>query len=397
MPPLTPLYIGHMGRGNSLGLFYSQWCTCWGLLMKKIECISVSCSIFQCECHLFAITSICRFYQNCWLLDLHTHKQCIFMTALPNEYANPPSAIFYSVNMASVVGSEVEIQDVGDVQIQEVEVEPIPVDMPIETVETTEETIEVQPMIALQPLPEAAHEEIVLQTSEEVVGGEHQLVYVDNMPVPAPEIEISTDYTIPTTSRKGKGSRKRQSKLVGTVDFVDTGDGEVVLDTTGVKRKWEQKQVQIKTLEGEFSVTMWASGEWYYTDDVFAFFALNMCLFTFSIFDYCCHCAYVSLSQGDMEVRMKIAQFGVPGHSGNMLVLWLPVVMKYFRQFWKSFLIVFAFVLVRCRPSWNSWAPPYFGETWRSWNHHGGRPPCWLNSVIEAPVFCKLFSCLSNT
>lgn len=28
-------------------------------------------------------------------------------------------------------------------------------------------------------------------------------------------------------------------------------------------RKWEQKQVQIRTLEGEFSVTMWASG----TDD----------------------------------------------------------------------------------------------------------------------------------
>lgn len=26
------------------------------------------------------------------------------------------------------------------------------------------------------------------------------------------------------------------------------------------KKKWEQKQVQIRTLEGEFSVTMWASG-----------------------------------------------------------------------------------------------------------------------------------------
>ena len=26
-------------------------------------------------------------------------------------------------------------------------------------------------------------------------------------------------------------------------------------------KKWEQKQVQIKTLEGEFSVTMWSSGE----------------------------------------------------------------------------------------------------------------------------------------
>ena len=34
-------------------------------------------------------------------------------------------------------------------------------------------------------------------------------------------------------------------------------------------RKWEQKQVQIKTLEGEFSVTMWATG----TDEgIFAFF-----------------------------------------------------------------------------------------------------------------------------
>lgn len=31
----------------------------------------------------------------------------------------------------------------------------------------------------------------------------------------------------------------------------------------GRTRKWEQKQVQIKTMEGEFSVTMWASG----TDD----------------------------------------------------------------------------------------------------------------------------------
>lgn len=27
-------------------------------------------------------------------------------------------------------------------------------------------------------------------------------------------------------------------------------------------RKWEQKQVQIKTLEGEFSVTMWSPGMW---------------------------------------------------------------------------------------------------------------------------------------
>lgn len=29
----------------------------------------------------------------------------------------------------------------------------------------------------------------------------------------------------------------------------------------GAARRWEQKQVQIKTMEGEFSVTMWATGE----------------------------------------------------------------------------------------------------------------------------------------
>jgi len=171
--------------------------------------------------------------------------------------------------MASVVGSEVEIQDMGDIVIQEVEVEQLPVDMPIETVETIDEqTIEVQPMIALQPLPEA-HEEIILQTSEEVVGGDlqHQLVYIDSVtgiPIPVPEeVEISTDYASPSTSRRGKGQKKQKLRHLGAIDFVDPNDGEIIFDTSGNirPRKWEQKQVQIKTLEGEFSVTMWASGD----------------------------------------------------------------------------------------------------------------------------------------
>merc|ERR1712025_1014735 len=98
--------------------------------------------------------------------------------------------------MASVIGSEVEIQ--------EVEVEAIQVEMPIETVETTDE-VSVQPMIALQPLPETIGEEIVLQTREEVVG-DPNLVYTDTIPVPAPEIEICTEEVIPM--RKGKGGKK---------------------------------------------------------------------------------------------------------------------------------------------------------------------------------------------
>lgn len=151
--------------------------------------------------------------------------------------------------MASVIGSEVEIA--------EVEVEAIPVEMPIETVETTDE-VSVQPMIALQPLPEPAGEEIVLQTREEVVG-DPTLVYADSIPVPAPEIEISTEETIP--ARKGKGGRRKGGKsrnLVSTSGI--SGIGDLGLDSASSK-KWEQKQVQIKTLEGEFSVTMWASGE----------------------------------------------------------------------------------------------------------------------------------------
>ncbi|XP_046364331.1 transcriptional repressor protein YY1-like [Haliotis cracherodii] len=152
--------------------------------------------------------------------------------------------------MASVIGSEVEIQ-------HEVEVEAIPVDMQIaETIETTGE-VSVQPMIALQPLPESAHEEIVLQTREEVVG-EANLVYADGIPVPAPEIEISTEET--TTSRKGKGGKKKGGKSRGLVSSGVLGSSEFSLGDSTSAKKWEQKQVQIKTLEGEFSVTMWATG-----------------------------------------------------------------------------------------------------------------------------------------
>ena len=140
-------------------------------------------------------------------------------------------------------------------EIQEVEVEAIQVEMPIETVETTDE-VSVQPMIALQPLPESIGEEIVLQTREEVVG-DPNLVYTDTIPVPAPEIEISTEEVIPM--RKGKGGKKK-GKSRNIVHSNNLGVADLGIGDSSVK-KWEQKQVQIKTLEGEFSVTMWASGK----------------------------------------------------------------------------------------------------------------------------------------
>ena len=159
--------------------------------------------------------------------------------------------------MASTIVEGIVEINTDDIQVQEVEVEQIPVEMPIETVET-EETIEVQPMIALQPLPEPASEEIVLQTSEEVVGAD-SLVYVDTIPVPAPEIEISTEDESP---RRGKGG-KRKGKGKHVAELVVDSESDVSF-TDGQTRKWEQKQVQIKTLDGEFSVTMWATGEEYF-------------------------------------------------------------------------------------------------------------------------------------
>ena len=162
--------------------------------------------------------------------------------------------------MASGVGNEVEIQDV---QIQEVEVESIPIEMPIEIVETADDgTIEVQPMIALQPMPDNS-DEIVVQTREEIVGvndGDPNLVFVDNIPVPAPGMEICTDgVDILTTGRKIKSGKKKGSRIKGGFALA----GGELLDPSGPTRKWEQKQVQIKTLEGEFSVTMWASGKYW--------------------------------------------------------------------------------------------------------------------------------------
>lgn len=157
------------------------------------------------------------------------------------------------INMASSdIITEVEIQP----DIQEVEIETIPVEIPCETVETTIEGEDGQPIIALQPLPEPGREEIILQTQEEIVGADPLSVY-DQIPVPENDIYVESS---PGPSRKAaKKARKSGGARFRASDHAIFGE----MATETKARKWEQKQVQIKTLEGEFSVTMWASG----TDD----------------------------------------------------------------------------------------------------------------------------------
>lgn len=155
---------------------------------------------------------------------------------------------------------EVEIQP----DIQEcVEIESLPVDMP----ETIVECVGVEPMISLQQLD--SRDDIILQPQEEIIddSGDPLSVY-DEIPVPdASEIYIETS----PGPGPGPGSSKRkkqQNVLKNRGVLVKRenelfGLGEMPVVETTKTRKWEQKQVQIKTMEGEFSVTMWASG----TDD----------------------------------------------------------------------------------------------------------------------------------
>ncbi|KAK0153043.1 Transcriptional repressor protein YY1 [Merluccius polli] len=162
----------------------------------------------------------------------------------------------------------------------------------VETIETTVvgggDDDEHQPMIALQPLdaddPHSIHHHhhhhhhqgvILVQTREEVVGEEddddddNSEMHADDdggggfedqilipVPVPAADQDHYIEQTLVTVagksasvgrSRKGAGGKKAGKKSY--------------LGGAEMGRKWEQKQVQIKTLEGEFSVTMWASDD----------------------------------------------------------------------------------------------------------------------------------------
>lgn len=211
---------------------------------------------------------------------------------------------------SSDIITEVEIQP----DIQEVEIEAIPVEIPCETVETTIEGEDGQPMIALQPLPEPGREEIILQTQEEIVGGDSLSVY-DQIPVPENDIYVESS---PGPSRKAtKKARKSGGTRFRASDHAIFGE----MATETKARKWEQKQVQIKTLEGEFSVTMWASG----TDDgEYPMFGHSFRHFLFFYFFYFTSCfAYLKrlslLLCSSLFSRLSRCIHGRVRTSGTML------------------------------------------------------------------------------
>lgn len=166
------------------------------------------------------------------------------------------------------------------VELHEIEVETIPVETIETTVVGTDEDDDEQPMIALQPLvtddPSSMHhhhhhhhqEVILVQTREEVVGGDDSDMHTDGgggfedqilIPVPAPGVEDEyIEQTLVTVAGKGSVGRVKRA---GGSSGKKAGKKSYLSGAEAGGRKWEQKQVQIKTLEGEFSVTMWASGK----------------------------------------------------------------------------------------------------------------------------------------
>lgn len=136
--------------------------------------------------------------------------------------------------------------DCEELEIQnQVEIESDSVDIPCDAVDMDGRSI-----VSLQALQDN-RDDLILETTEEVVGcGDDALAY-EEIPL---EQDINYIEAIPGPSRRLKKTNRR----MGT----KFRESEQFLETSEVRpnKKWEQKKVQIKTLEGEFSVTMWASG-----------------------------------------------------------------------------------------------------------------------------------------
>ncbi|KFM82896.1 Transcriptional repressor protein YY1, partial [Stegodyphus mimosarum] len=146
------------------------------------------------------------------------------------------------------IASEVVVSDT-----REVEIADILVGMPVETVVSGVEVSEEQPLIALQPLLDASSQGIILQPQEEIVGADSEsegLSAYEQIPVSTNDVILDT--SAGPVSKRGRKGKKLANKGKLT--------GEQLTENKRAARKWDRKQVQIKTLEGEFSVTVWASG-----------------------------------------------------------------------------------------------------------------------------------------
>ncbi|XP_044316581.1 polycomb protein PHO isoform X2 [Drosophila rhopaloa] len=102
------------------------------------------------------------------------------------------------------------------------------------------------------------------------IHGKFQLKESENLFASKPRKNTNIGYQMNINCYKNIGCAENQeiSKNVANSLLSSSVDGNspflpsdtTILNPPGKSRRWEQKLVQIKTMEGEFSVTMWASG-----------------------------------------------------------------------------------------------------------------------------------------
>ncbi|XP_014982567.1 transcription factor YY2 [Macaca nemestrina] len=175
------------------------------------------------------------------------------------------------------------------VGLHDINVEPLPmVDIPMESIQY--EDVDGNwiygghnhpPLIALQPLfmntgyGDHDQEMLMVQTQEEVVGyyGSDNLLgndLEDQLAIPdSTEDEhfqltlasLSASAASTSTQSRSKKRSKKPSKTPSSKSATSAEATPAGSSSNEGRRKWEQKQVQIKTLEGEFSVTMWSPND----------------------------------------------------------------------------------------------------------------------------------------
>jgi len=151
---------------------------------------------------------------------------------------------------------DLEIKDVGDLEIQEVEIEYLPIDMQSENVGTTSDGIDIPSILNFSYLPEPAHEEVVLQPAEEVVDSyfaEDSAPFADSVS----EIQVAADYSLEVYDRRSRGRKRKGPRSHRSADTIITSlpySYDVV--NSDIKIKHEP----LTSLDNDFTVTMWTSG-----------------------------------------------------------------------------------------------------------------------------------------
>ena len=159
-----------------------------------------------------------------------------------------------------IVGSEDMIQGQLDLPVECVQVATVTLATTDTTTFLLQETIVTDSSFHLGDQIIYGDELIVtsedVPQSEEIVGGGDSDPYVGLYEsVPIPSMDAAPKFGAVSSFVKSKNQTGKQSRVKREFDLESLSEGRLKNSAS-----WQQKQVSIKTLEGEFSVTMWASG-----------------------------------------------------------------------------------------------------------------------------------------